>query len=92
MLGLQGAGVAAHKVDYRVRHFGRVVIFPVLKPWLLALQVRMLRAAAVTSDDEASFVTTSSAAFGDCCTLGELEQMVHSGFVIIGLRCRYEAL
>ena len=48
--------------------------------------------AAAASDDEASFVTTSSGAFGDCCTLGELEQTVHPGFVTIGLRCRCGAL
>ena len=53
---------------------------------------QVANAGCVTSDDHASLFTTSSEAFGDCCTLGVLEQMVHSGFVTIGLRCLREAL
>ena len=53
---------------------------------------QVANAGCVISDDHASLFTTSSEAFGDCCTLGVLEQMVHSGLVTIGLRCLREAL
>ena len=53
---------------------------------------QVVNACRSTSDDEASLVTTSSEAFGNCCTLRELLQTVHPGFVIIGLRCRCEVL
>ena len=54
--------------------------------------VQVVIAGCGTSDDQASLVTTSSEAFGDCCTLGVLEQMVHPGLVTIGLRCLREVL
>ena len=53
---------------------------------------QVANAGCGTSDYQVSLVTTSSDAFGDCCTLGVLEQMVHAGLVTIGLRCLREVL